>query len=273
MKKYQIDDEELIQMYQTGLSCQKIANKLEVSESFISKKLVNLNVKKRDNKYYRKRKFNDNFFDIIDTEDKAYWLGFLYADGCVRIRNKNQYIISFAVKDKEIIEKFINSIEADFSVKTYNEVHCVNLTSKIMFESLFKHGCIPNKSLVLKFPTTIKYELISHFVRGYFDGDGSVYYTNPKNNNKTKTIYKNISINICGTIEFLTELNSVLSLNCSIYKEKRRLTNTYSLRLSGTNKCKKFYEFTYLNSNLFLTRKKEKFENYFKERGSTTTIS
>lgn len=49
-----------------------------------------------------------------------------------------------------------------------------------MFGDLSKHGCVPNKSLILKFPTTLPNELVNDFIRGYFDGDGSVYINNKR---------------------------------------------------------------------------------------------
>lgn len=59
-------------------------------------------------------------------------------------------------------------------------VYCVHLTSDNMFVDLCKHGCVPNKSLILTFPRTIPDNLIHHFIRGYFDGDGSVFILNKK---------------------------------------------------------------------------------------------
>ena len=94
-----------------------------------------------------------------------------------------------------------------------------------MFSDLNKHGCIQNKSLVLQFPT-ISNSLIPHFIRGYFDGDGSVFILNKKNYNKTNSIYTALGICICGTFEFLTKMNSYLPIRYSINKENRRKTNT-----------------------------------------------
>lgn len=270
MKKLVIPIEDIIQMYNQGLSCSKIAKTYNCSETYINKKLTEQNITKRTGGSYR-RIYDQNFFNTIDTEEKAYWLGFLYADGCVQEKTTGQCLISLAVKDKEVIDKFIKSIDGDFETKTYKDVHVVHLTSKQMFKDLVNLGCIPRKSLVLKFPT-ISESLINHFMRGYFDGDGTVFISNPKNYNKTNTIYKNIGIGICGTQEFLLEYNKYLGLN-NAKKDKRKEGNIWYLASSGTKKVKKVYEFLYKDANIYLTRKKNKFENYFKERGSTTTIS
>lgn len=270
MKKLQLSDEVITQMYNTGLSCQKIADRLKCSEAFVNKKLRKLNIVKRSNSTYRKRKFNDRFFDVIDNEEKAYWLGFLFADGCVQNKKTGQKLISLAVTDKEVIDKFIFSINGDFETKTYKGIHVVHLTSDIMFNSLVKLGCVPRKSLVLRFPE-LQDNLIHHFIRGYFDGDGSVYITKPKNYNKTTTVYSSIGVGICGTKEFLEKVSEKSSTN-KAKKDKRKENNIWYLSFSGTKKAKAFYEYLYKDASLYLSRKKDKFEKYFKEKGSTTII-
>ena len=270
MKKLVLPIENIILMYNQGLSCSKIAETFNCSESYINKALAEQNITKRTGGSYR-RSYNQNFFNVIDTEAKAYWLGFLYADGCVQEKQTGQKLISLAVKDKEVIDKFIESLDGDFTTKTYKDVHTVHLTSTIMFNALVNHGCIPRKSLVLMFPNLLD-NLVNHFMRGYFDGDGSVFVTYPKNHNKTTTIYKSLGVGICGTKEFLYKYNEYLGFN-KAKKDKRKDGNVWYLSTSGTNKVKAFYEFIYKDATLYLTRKKDKFENYFKERGSTTTIS
>jgi len=268
MKKLNISNNSITDLYKTGLSCQKIANQLNVSESFINKKLKELNITKRSNSVYRKRSWNENFFNNIDTEEKAYWLGFLYADGCVHDKPNGQKLITLCVKDKEVIEKFIKSIDGDFTVKKYNDVYGVYLTSKAMFNDLFKLGCVPRKSLILKFPS-IASNLINHFIRGYFDGDGTVFTYARKGKLKK---YKSIGVGICGTEELLKILSSHAPINIP-KKDKRKLSNVWYSSLSGTKKSLAFYNYLYNNATIWLDRKKNKFENYFKERGSETTIS
>jgi hypothetical protein len=268
MKKLNIPDNSIIDLYNTGLSCQKIANQLNVSESFINKKLKELNITKRSNSIYRRRPWNENFFNKIDTEEKAYWLGFLYADGCVHDKPNGQKLITLVVKDKEVIEKFIKAIDGNFAVKKYTDVYGIYLTSKIMFNDLCKLGCVPRKSLILKFPL-INPTLISHFIRGYFDGDGTVFIYTRKG--KTKS-YKGIGIGMCGTEEFLNTLVQHAPINVP-KKDKRKSGNIWYSSSSGPNKVLAFYNYLYKDATVWLDRKKNKFENYFKERGSETTIS
>ena len=270
MKQLDINFETLTALYNQGLSCQKIADQLNCSEAYVSKSLRAEGITKRTNRDYRtKQLFNHHLFDAINTETSAYWLGALMADGCVMTKKSGQHVIALVVKDREWIQNFIESLDGNFHVKTYGDVYGVYLTSEHMFHSLGLQGCVPRKSLTLQFPTLPK-EMISHFIRGYFDGDGSVIVSQAQNKNRTSTIYKTISICICGTYEFLKTLQSHIGGNLS--KEKRRTSNTWKLTFSGTNKCRIFYQYLYTDATLYLSRKKNKFESYYKERGSTTII-
>ena len=120
-------------------------------------------------------------FEKIDSEEKAYWLGFLYADGYISF-SENKIELSLAEKDVHHIEKFRdflginNRICYRPSVKAYR----LSFRSDKCKQDLINQGCTPRKSLTLKFPTSkqVPYELIRHFIRGYFDGDG--WFSNTK---------------------------------------------------------------------------------------------
>lgn len=286
MKKVNLDVQKIITLYKEGLSCKKIGDILGVSYPTIAGRLRKEGIVIRNLRdAHLIKKFNENFFDIIDNEAKAYWLGFLYADGNVRInvhkRGYKSYITSLSQMEIEPLEKFINSISGT-DIKISNWITNVNtisynisLNSKIMFDGLCKYGCIPNKSLILEFPSNIPIELHNHFIRGYFDGDGSIYKSNSKVKFKNHTvIYSDGSASICGTLEFLKVLkdNLIFMGEKGIYKEKRRVTNTWNLRVSGNKRCILLYDYLYSNATIFLQRKKDKFEQIINERGSTTII-
>lgn len=270
MKKLNINEQQIIELFNKGLSAQKIADQLGFKRSTITLRMNKLKLH-RSNSFYRKKKYcNESFFEKIDTEEKAYWLGFLFADGNVQQRG-NSRLIKIAVCDKEICDKFLKSINADFKTQTFlekdyyhpgykHEVYHVEIYSEKMFNDLNILGCIPKKSLVLKFPDKSIFkseELIRHFIRGYFDGDGWIT-TGVRNSGK-----KYISIGFCGTLEFLSKLNEYIPIKGNVYKEKRRITNTYRLLKSGSNNALKFYKYFYENSSIFLKRKYLKFVEYF----------
>lgn len=275
-------EQEIIALYQTGLSTIKLAEKYGCSAGAINNLLKRNNIQMKSNKEYRRLyQLNQNFFETIDTEEKAYWLGFLYADGNIR-KHKNQSVIQFKVGDREVIENFLKSLNCNMPVGEYTnwagkDVFGIHLTSDKMFEDLCKHGCIPNKSLILKFPTTVPENLTSHFIRGYFDGDGSVYINKKKwiKTPKTNpTIYYNdvLGISFNGTKEMLEAINEKIKIGTVTKENRHPESNTWYIRSTRKDTVENFYDYIYKDSSIYLTRKKEKFENYFKERCSETII-
>ena len=263
MKKLNIQHDQVILMYNKGMSCQKIADALKCSESYINKMLRTKGITKRTNVEYRtKQQFQHDYFSKINTEDKAYWLGVLMADGCITVKKSGQKMIQLVVKDEELPVAFIKAIQGNFKRKQYNDIYGVYLTSPQMFKDLNSHGCTLRKSLTLKFPQ-LPDDLIHHFIRGYFDGDGSVYIHHPKNYNNTDTLYTNCGVCIMGTFEFLNIIQTHIGGN--LKKEYRRESNTWKLTFSGRNKISVFYKYLYQDATTCLLRKRNKFEKYLKK--------
>lgn len=123
-----------------------------------------------------KRPFKNRYiFEKINSEEKAYWLGFLYADGSVG-SSDNRTELNLAEKDLNHVEKFKNFIGLDnkISYKEKTKAYRYSFKDKIFKEILINKGCVPKKSLILEFPNEkqVPREFIRHFIRGYFDGDG-----------------------------------------------------------------------------------------------------
>jgi len=128
---------------------------------------------------------DESLFDTIDTEPKAYWLGFLYADGCVS-KTMRYVTLSLAKVDRRHVESFGRFLKSDQPVKDRQALHkttgvtteysSLPIHSRRLCASLAKLGCTPRKSFTLQFPTSdqVPDHLLRHFVRGYFDGDGSI---------------------------------------------------------------------------------------------------
>jgi len=118
-----------------------------------------------------------NYFEQIDTREKAYILGFIYGDGC--ITNKNYTTLAIGVKDRDILEFIKKALNYSGPVRRYDRnkgyIHSLRITNKKLATDLKKHGVVPNKSKVLKFPTGLKDKLILPFIFGLFDSDGYIY--------------------------------------------------------------------------------------------------
>lgn len=216
----------------------------------------------------------ENFFETIDCEEKAYWLGFLMADGYVS-KNKNDITLALGIKDKSHLLKYKNSINSTSPVKDCviskgpfkgKEFSRINITSNKTKSDLESLGCVNAKSLILQFPNIDK-SLHNHFIRGYFDGDGSVFLSNDKHHRSGK-ISSIIYVSIVGTLEFLNSMFSIINIGtkeCIKRNHKLVLNNTFQYRVKRHERCKQFYEYLYKDATLYLERKKQIFDNYFKE--------
>ena len=126
-----------------------------------------------------------DYFRTIDEESKAYWLGFLYADGCIS-NDLKTIIIELSAKDLRHIEKFKKAIEAPQNIQLYErdgvKFARIRIGCKEMVSDLIEKGCHPHKTFDVHFPNldTVPNELIKHFIRGVFDGDGCISLTKRK---------------------------------------------------------------------------------------------
>lgn len=120
---------------------------------------------------------DEDYFEQIDTEEKAYILGFIYGDGC--ITNKNYTTLAIAVKDKDILEFIKKALNYSGPVRRYDKnkgyIYSLRITNKKLTNDLKSHGVVPKKSKIVEFPTELKDEFILPFIFGLFDSDGYIY--------------------------------------------------------------------------------------------------
>lgn len=201
---------------------------------------------------------NIHYFDVIDTEDKAYWLGFLFADGAITKHNVSYNIeLSLQISDKEHVEKFAKALNKTKvnNNSTYRS-RCV-IGSKHMFEILEKYGCTCRKSLTLQFPDLSIFQditLVRHFIRGYVDGDGCLSY-----GNKSHSI---ANVTVLGTSEFLDGIQKVYSHKYQKYcnaNSGQHITKTLSYRGKSAFM---FANWLYKDAKIYLERKYLKYLEY-----------
>jgi len=225
-----------------------------------------INLLKKNNIYKKKTEhtkhfiFNENYFNEINSEDKAYFLGFIMADGCVYIGKKNEHLLRIHLhkKDDYVIKEFIKRIEIN-KQPTYTERHVeIKVFSKNLINNLINKKCTQRKSLTLKFPDCVPNHLIRHFIRGYFDGDGTVcYFFSEKRNflNKKASLYSSYSFNE----KFKKIMKEILNLNFKIVKRG----NISEALITTESTLKIFYDFLYKDATIYLDRKRKKFIEIF----------
>lgn len=233
------------------------------------KKILNI-IKSRGlelvgNRWYE---YNESFFDTIDSEEKAYWLGFIYADGGLYTDGgkMNTLTVKLSEKDSSHLNKLKISLGATNPIKFRTTVShfpdgstglfksaMLRFTSKSIFNAVCGHGCSPNKSLTLKFPSekTLPIQLTNHFVRGYFDGDGSVSITT-KNNQ--------IQFNMLGSKAFLKDVQEILVKTCGLsYTKISKPSKIHSMSYGGNLNCDAIRDYLYKDATIYLDRKRNIF--------------
>jgi len=219
--------------------------------------------------FNRKWDFNKNFFDIIDNEEKAYFLGFLWADG--NNSGKSAVTLKISEKDKYILEKFkesikssrplvhISNIKCQKNNKTFycKDAYCLIINSKELCDKLTKIGMPPNKTKYLRLPfDLIPKNIFHHFIRGFFDGDGSLPKRIEKNRKKPSISFElccknfNLAIDLKNTFYKYTKINLSIRKDGSIYK-------IYS---SNRKNIIKILKWIYKDANLKLNRKYDRYK-------------
>ena len=254
--------QKMIQDYQSGDTITILSKKYNISQSYVKYIL-------EQNKVFifkgtRKYICDFDYFQNIDTEEKAYWLGFIAADGNLDKRD-NVLTIRLEIKDKEHLEKFKKSIKADYPIKTGPYVShgkvlyqsLIYIRSPKIKNDLISHGIVPNKSKILKLEKVMNNMpalLIRHFIRGYFDGDGGW----SKCHNSFRFAFT--ASNQTNTIE---QIQQIIIANCGLNPVKIYDNGSIKgLTYAGKYSCQKFYDYIYHSATIWLSRKKDKVDNY-----------
>jgi len=229
--------------------------------------------------YRKSRTLNHDFFEKIDNQMNAYWLGFLYADGNISNKNRKQKSINLTLsrRDKKHVELFASifgSNVRDYS-RIKNEKECLSsvcsVTSEKLWNDLNSKGLKPNKTYINE-DHIIDYvprNLINHFIRGFFDGDGGISI-----NIKTGGSV----FHMVGLYNFLERLRVILQENCLLSDgnifSKQCSNDIHMLEWGGALQLRAISNFLYRDAEIFLERKKNRFEkvinkyeNFVKKRG------
>jgi len=254
-------EKNIIRMKKLKMPNSIIIKKYNISENSI------YNILKRNGRIHivgnKKYEVNEKYFEKIDNEEKAYWLGFLYADGNVRLHNGRSGILKLKLKqsDRQHIERFNKCLDSNYIIddgleilkvkgreyKCYYSVLCIYNTKLV--KDLFNLGCVENKTFKLNFPDFLDKNLIRHFIRGYFDGDGCIHKLKNRPDSFILSIFS-------VSKEFLEKISEHLYYT-NIYKKY----DSHSLEIFKINDILYANKLFYENSNIFLNRKKKVFES------------
>lgn len=207
---------------------------------------------------------NHHFFDAIDTEAKAYWLGFFSADGNVMVGHRDVMRMELSVRDESHLQAFALALESTHPVsrlerhrkgKLLRTVR-LQINTPILVAGLRQHGVFParTKTDSLRWPATVPRPLLPHYLRGYFDGNGC-WHVVPEN-------IRQVSFMLAGNQHFLQGCKEYLQATCQAGNPTVRKTRdkVHDLRFGGIYQCRRLYHLVYDDAHIYLARKKAKVE-------------
>lgn len=247
-----------------------------------------------DELFLKKKIVNETFFDTIDSEIKAYLLGFFLADGCIdgsKHRNgefTNRLLVNNSIDDLSVINLFNSFICPESIIEFKNSqrgvVHrkeqaSIRWSSQYMTRILLdKYKFCRLKAYNPEFSMPINLipdNLQRHFVRGYFDGDGNVDFAIIQTTNNMETTRFCFSM-VCNSHKFAEQVgniicNAMTDTTSTIREHKGKTTNWWTLRFNTEKintlaKNYNLYKWLYEDSNFYLERKKNKFDSFFEYR-------
>ena len=255
----------------------KLAQELNCSKDFIKKIWRENNISEKYQKH-QLYTLNEHFFNSIDTNDKAYFLGFICADGCIYRRNNHQGMLSIGIKDIdiEILDNFKKCLQTEKPINITKQTEkttmaTLQITSDILVEDLLAIGVgvrktfdLSIKNICENIPTTF----IPSFILGYFDGDGSI---DIPNNNTISKSHVRISAPVTSLEDFQNILNK-FEIETKIIIDKRDYKEPFgSLELTDTTNKYLFLKLLYSSYQNSLSRKKEKSIEFLKRVEKNTT--
>lgn len=242
-KEIILDKKELKYACDNLMSFKKVCNYFGVSETVIRKNLKNFQIKLKIKKFT----IEDDIFNK-DTENSFYIAGFIAADGCIC---RNNLSIRLSSNDEDHLKKINFALGSNRNIYNYSGVSALNIHSKKICEDLKRFNIVPRKSLIYTFPEWMKeHPLKHHFMRGYFDGDGSFYINNQYN--------KKVCMGIRGTSEFLTSYRDILEKECQFKERSYNIpmpSNCEMLAYGGNKNIIKFSNFIYKDATIYMDRK------------------
>lgn len=259
-----------INLYQQGYSTYKIAEELGISQKKAYTLLKESGCTLRSNKINSKKYFcNDEYFSVIDSAQKAYWLGFIAADGYIQSKNRynTKYIgVTLGIEDIAHLEQLKKAIEYTGDIKVY-KYHGFSETvgarllvqSDKMYDDLKSHNVVERKSNIIQKPD-IDPKYYGSYILGYFDGDGSISVSKDM---------KSCSIKFIGTdsiLDFIIEYLCDNGIECrgKVKNKRHEYDIVKYLSFGGTKKPIQIMDLLYSNVDGFspLYRKFYKYRQF-----------
>lgn len=271
----EIIEKEICNLYQEeGQTLTFISRMYHCRIEAIKAVLIKNDIKIKRRGLSKNRTAKEDFFNVIDTEEKAYFLGLMFADGSVspdKTEKRNPQIkLQLKIADIKILQDFKNILNLNSNL-TYDkrknkEGVSLSFRSKQMSEDLSNYGIVPNKTYLTKHLPKISDELLRHFLRGLLDGDGSIYQ-------ETKS--KKYRIDFCSYHQSICEEFREL---CNKFLDKKNTNiianygTAYHIRFNDQKTVKQLATVLYKDSKISLARKYSLAERLFEDKSEEDIV-
>lgn len=266
-------ENKICQQYQEeGQTITFLARYYHCRDEAIRAVLIKNNIQIKKKGLSKNRLLKEDFFDTIDTEEKAYFLGLMFADGNVALDSKRSPMISLQLKisDIEILQQLRTILNMHsnliYDKRKNKESAILSFRNSHMADSLAKYGIIPQKTYKTKHLPEVPKEFLRHFLRGLLDGDGSIY--KERHSNKYRIDYCSYHQSICEEFRnlcnnFLTKKNTVKINNYG---------TAYHIRFNDQKSVKQLATALYKDSNISLARKYSLAQEIFEDNSEDDIV-
>lgn len=244
------------------MSFEEMAKSLNVSKRSFPRVLQEQGINTRLKNRYTIE--HEDYFEQIDTEFKAYILGFIFADGFVGTHNDFCMALSHNCDDNlRILERLRNEIGITLDIKHYVSKdgvgsYTLKFSNRKIVDALNKLGVFTCKSLIDKHVPVLPNELYCHFIRGYFDGNGTIYSYYDNYDNRRRIVFS-----IMGTPIFINEIKEILVKQCNIKrvssKKVRNIEGLYSFEYKGIKSITQIKNYLYNEATIYINYKHDRF--------------
>lgn len=256
---------EIIALYESGVGSYLIGKKFGCQDATIVRFLIKRGVQLRPLWQYH---VNESFFDVIDTEEKAYVLGFWYADGC---NQTGVPVVEITITDEDILRVMASALQFDGPVDIVlpakpNHLirYRIRIGSRKMSDSLIRVGCMQNKTYHATFPTTaqVPTNLHRHFIRGLSDGDGTI--TSRLQKYGRRAFHSRIvgTHAICDGLKVASDVAlGIRGSVCPVHTSSTGYT-TYAFTVGAQADLKLYLNWLYADATIYLRRKYDKYQEF-----------
>lgn len=260
----EITEQNYFQLKDQKLKRAEIAIEFDLTEGQL-KKLI---AKNGWGKVLPKIEFEDAF-SYLD-EYSCYWAGFLAADGNVDSKRRVRLMLKY--DDIGHLEKFKEFLGSTHTIASntdkYNRCSFEFTNIKIWEDLRDNFFIIPNKTDKLPFPNHLDQSSMQHYIRGYFDGDGSICESFSNKNSITATLYATFA---SGCEKFANDLYDYLHKELNLSGNNQKYENKNQIKYN-TNDAKTLLTWMYKDSSIYLDRKYILYKRLVEENSRTTRI-